>query len=64
MMTWPCPVCGKPCLSAKEASEHCDHSYNKPTRTCPECGGSGEKRDWLGSPYKCPRCGGKGYVSC
>ncbi len=69
MATYPCPYCGHPCLSTKEAADHCAGYQQtfmgiKPAKyTCPDCRGSGEKLDWLGTRMTCPRCGGSGKVN-
>ena len=67
-MTYKCPYCGAPCSTPKDAANHCAGFLQtfkgvKPgKRTCPDCNGSGEKIDWLGTRMACPRCGGSGKV--
>ena len=69
MATYKCPHCGAPCLTAKDAANHCAsylQTYKgvKPGKyTCPECKGSGEKPGGFLSPnIPCPRCGGTGKI--
>lgn len=68
-MAWyKCPNCGAPCLTAKDAANHCA-SYRqirygeKPGKyTCPDCKGTGEKASFFGPNQPCPRCGGTGKI--
>lgn len=68
MATFKCPICGAPCLSPKEMANHCANNphyagmFQNSGRACPDCKGSGEKYDWLGSKMICPRCGGTGKI--
>ena len=68
MATYKCPHCGAPCLSPKDAANHCAGYLQtlrgvKPGKyTCPECNGSGEKASFLGPATVCPRCGGSGKI--
>ena len=69
MATYPCPYCKAPCLTPKEAAEHCagykqTFLGEKPAKyTCPDCRGTGEKLDCFGFRSACPRCGGSGKVN-
>ena len=68
-MTYKCPYCNAPCLSPQDAAKHCagyQQTFNgvKPGKyPCPDCAGSGEKRDFLGMRTTCPRCGGSGKIN-
>lgn len=69
MATYPCPHCGHPCLTPKDAANHCADTL-RITRgatpgayECPLCRGTGEKAGGIFSPnMPCPRCDGSGRI--